>query len=63
MSALVNDALALLTALDIDTITAAGGKPVEAVALLALVAGQDVEPAKGWTAPTGGVEVACVNAS
>ena len=47
VSALVNDALALLAALDVDTITAAGGKAAEAVALLALVAGQDVEPADG----------------
>jgi IS5 family transposase len=47
VSALVNDALALLEALDVDAITAAGGKPAEAVALLALVAGQDVEPAEG----------------
>lgn len=47
VSALVNDALALLAALDVDAITAAGGKPAEAVALLALVAGQDVEPAEG----------------
>lgn len=46
VTALVNDALALLAALDIDAITAAGGKPAEAVALLALVAGQDVEPAE-----------------
>jgi hypothetical protein len=47
VSTLVNDALALLAALDVDAITAAGGKPAEAVALLALVAGQDVEPADG----------------
>ena len=47
VSALVNDALALLAALDVEAITAAGGKPAEAVALLALVAGQDVEPADG----------------
>lgn len=47
VSALVNDALALLAALDLATITAAGGKAAEAVALLALVAGQDVEPAEG----------------
>jgi len=46
VSALVGDALALLAALDIDAITKAGGKPAEAVALLALVAGQDVEPAE-----------------
>jgi transposase len=47
VSALVNDALALLAGLDIDAIQAAGGKAAEAVALLALVAGQDVEPAEG----------------
>ena len=47
VSALVNDALALLAALDVDAITAAGGRAAEAVALLALVAGQDVEPADG----------------
>jgi hypothetical protein len=45
-TALVNDALALLAALDLEAITAEGGKPAEAVALLALVAGQDVEPAE-----------------
>lgn len=43
---LVNDALALLAALDVEAITAGGGKAAEAVALLALVAGQDVEPAE-----------------
>jgi transposase len=47
VSALVGDALALLAALDVEAVTAAGGKPAEAVALLALVAGQDVEPADG----------------
>lgn len=47
VSALVSDALALLAALDTDAVTAAGGKGAEAVALLALVAGQDVEPAPG----------------
>jgi hypothetical protein len=46
VSALVGDALALLAALDIEAITNAGGKPADAVALLALVAGQDVEPAE-----------------
>lgn len=46
VTALVNDALALLDGLDTDAITAAGGKPAEAIALLALVAGQDVEPAE-----------------
>jgi IS5 family transposase len=47
VSALVNDALALLDALDLDAIQAEGGKPADAVALLGLVAGQDVEPAEG----------------
>jgi transposase len=47
VSQLVNDALALLAALDLDQIAAEGGEPAEAVALLALVAGQDVEPADG----------------
>lgn len=46
VSALVGDALALLAALDVEAIEAAGGKAAEAVALLALVAGQDVEPAE-----------------
>jgi hypothetical protein len=46
VSALVGDALALLGALDLPAIEKAGGKPAEAVALLALVAGQDVEPAE-----------------
>lgn len=46
VTALVNDALALLGELDVEAITAAGGKAAEAVALLALVAGQDVEPAE-----------------
>ena len=46
VSALVSDALALLGALDVEAITDAGGKPSEAVALLALIAGQDVEPAE-----------------
>lgn len=47
VSALVNDALDLLAALDVEQLTKAGGKPAEAGALLALVAGQDVEPAEG----------------
>ena len=47
VTALVGDALALLAALDIEAITKAGGKPADAVALLGLVAGQDVEPAEG----------------
>lgn len=46
-SALVGDALALLEALDVEAIDSAGGVEAEAVALLALVAGQDVEPAEG----------------
>lgn len=45
VSALVEDATALLAVLDVEAITAAGGRAGEAVALLALVAGQDVEPA------------------
>ena len=48
VSALVGDALALLAEIDqqigLEAITKAGGKPADAVALLALVAGQDVEP-------------------
>ena len=44
VTALVGDALALLSGLDVDAISKAGGKPAEAIALLALVAGQDVEP-------------------
>lgn len=47
VSALVGDALALLAVLDVETITGAGGRPADAVALLALVAGQDVEPVDG----------------
>jgi hypothetical protein len=55
----VGDALALLAALEaahhdehgladgLLVLSEAGGKPAEAVALLALVAGQDVEPAEG----------------
>ena len=46
VSALVGDALALLAGLDVEAIQARGGKPAEAIALLALVAGQDVEPAE-----------------
>lgn len=46
VSALVGDALALLAALDVEAITKDGGKPAEAIALLALVAGQDVEPSE-----------------
>ena len=44
VSGLVNDALVLLALLDVDALE---GKAAEAVALLALVAGQDVEPAPG----------------
>lgn len=47
VTALVNDALALLAAVDLEAIEEEGGKPAEAVALLALVAGQDVEPVAG----------------
>lgn len=46
VTALVGDALALLAVLAVDVITKEGGKPADAVALLALVAGQDVEPAE-----------------
>lgn len=46
VTALVGDALALLAAVDVEAIAKAGGKPADAVALLALVAGQDVEPAE-----------------
>lgn len=46
VTTLVGDALALLAVLDVEAITAGGGKPADAVALLALVAGQDVEPAE-----------------
>ena len=46
VSALVGDCLALLSAVDLEAVQAAGGKPAEALALLALVAGQDVEPAE-----------------
>jgi len=46
VSALVNDALAVLKQLDLEAIEKDGGKAAEAVALLALVAGQDVEPAE-----------------
>ena len=49
VSALVNDALAVLAGIEaaIPTATGSSPKPAEAVALLALVAGQDVEPAEG----------------
>jgi hypothetical protein len=47
VSALVTDAVALLGALELDAIERGGGKAAQAVALLALVAGQDVEPAEG----------------
>ena len=47
ISALVGDAHALLGALDVDAITTIGGPQADAVALLGLVAGQDVEPAEG----------------
>ena len=46
VTALVGDELALLAALDVEQLTKDGGKPAEAVALLALVVGQDVEPAE-----------------
>ncbi|BCT77134.1 hypothetical protein SCMU_29760 [Sinomonas cyclohexanicum] len=44
VSALVSDALALLGVIDAEALE---GRAAEAVALLALVAGQDVEPAEG----------------
>ena len=59
VSALVGDALALLSALEdthhdeagvpngLEVLSQAGGKAAEALALLALVAGQDVEPVEG----------------
>ncbi len=47
VSVLVEDALGLLGGLDTEAITDRGGRPAEAIALLALVAGQDVEPADG----------------
>ena len=46
-TALDNDPPAPPAGQDAEPTTAAGGKPAEAVALLALVAGQDVEPAEG----------------
>jgi IS5 family transposase len=58
VSALVGDALALLAVLDSDAVTAAGGKGAEAVALLALVAGQDVEPAPGSDGTDGRWQIA-----
>jgi hypothetical protein len=63
VSALVNDALALLDGLDVDAISAAGGKAAEAVALLALVAGQDVEPAEGSDGTDGRWRIARTTAS
>lgn len=58
VTALVNDALALLAVLDVETIQEQGGKPAEAVALLALVAGQDVEPAEGSDGSDGRWQIA-----
>jgi len=55
VSALVNDALALLTALEG---TERHGPAAEAVALLALVAGQDVEPAAGSDGTDGRWQIA-----
>jgi hypothetical protein len=62
VSALVGDALALLAALDVDAITQAGGKPAGAIALLALVAGQDVEPAADSDGTDGRWRIARVTA-
>src|SRR4029453_1655256 len=50
--------LALLAVLDVEAITAGGGKSAEAVALLALVAGQDVEPADGSDGTDGRWQIA-----
>jgi hypothetical protein len=62
VTALVNDALVLLDGLDerigLDKINADGGRPAEAVALLALVAGQDVEPADGSDGTDGRWQIA-----
>jgi hypothetical protein len=63
VTALVNDALALLAALDVEAIEKAGGKPAEAVALLALVAGQDVEPAEDSDGTDGRWRIARATAS
>ena len=63
VTALVGDALALLAALDVEAITDAGGKPAEAVALLALVAGQDVEPAEDSDGSDGRWRIARATAS
>ena len=51
VSALVNDANALVAALDADGLDE---RAASALALLALVAGQDVEPAEAATGRTGG---------
>jgi hypothetical protein len=48
---LVTDALAVLPAIDPETLE---GKAAEAVALLALLSGQDVDPATPSTARTAG---------
>jgi hypothetical protein len=55
ISALVNDALALLTALEGRELD---GPAADAVALLALVAGQDVEPAEGSDGTDGRWQIA-----
>ena len=55
VSALVNDALVLLEHLDVDALS---GTAAEAVALLALVAGQDVEPAEGSDGSDGRWQIA-----
>jgi hypothetical protein len=55
ISALVNDALALLTALEGRELD---GAAADAVALLALVAGQDVEPAEGSDGTDGRWQIA-----
>ena len=63
VTALVNDAMALLAVLDLPAIERTGGKPAEAVALLALVAGQDVEPAEGSDGTDGRWRIALETAS
>ncbi len=55
VSALVNDALALVRSLEGAELE---GAPAEAVALLALVAGQDVEPAEGSDGTDGRWQIA-----
>ena len=58
VSALVSDALALLGSVDPDTLEDAGEKAQQAYALLALVSGQDVEPAEGSDGTDGRFRIA-----